>query len=594
MFKRVLTGVFNLLNRWKPWHALSPWLGIPNLLKYRIVLREENLHDTWTPGALRRHQGPVPHERLRRFRTPDGSWNDLEYPDMGKAGTRFGRNTPFALCNPDPEADLLHPSPREVSRRLLKRDVFKPATTLNVLAAAWIQFQTHDWFNHGQPAHADDDIRIDIDESDDWPVCPMRIPRTRPDPTRSERDEGLPRTHVNLESHWWDASGVYGSDEKTMRRLRALEGGKLTIEANGKLPIDPVTGFAKTGLSDNWWIGLALLHTLFAREHNAVCDRLQEAYPDWSDERLYQTARLVIAALTAKIQTIEWTPAITDHPTLHVAMNANWDGLLPKRWQKLLGPLARSEVLGGIPSVSADHGGVPFQLTEEFVSVYRLHPLIPDELVIRSYSTGETVKVLPFKEVTLHEAVDFDETHGVSFADLWYSLAVAHPGAPCLKNYPAFLRDFTRPDGVHLDVATVDIVRDRERGIPRYNDFRRMLHRPALTSFDELTDDAELAAEIRDVYRDDIERVDTMVGMFAETPPPGFGFSDTAFRIFILMASRRLRSDRFLTTDFRPEIYTPEGIQWVEENDMKSLILRHYPELGEALRDVGNPFAPWE
>ena len=35
--------------------------------------------------------------------------------------------------------------------------------------------------------------------------------------------------------------------------------------------------------------------------------------------------------------------------------------------------------------------------------------------------------------------------------------------------------------------------------------------------------------------------------------PTGFGFSDTAFRVFILMASRRLKSDRFFTTDWRTE-----------------------------------------
>ncbi len=43
--------------------------------------------------------------------------------------------------------------------------------------------------------------------------------------------------------------------------------------------------------------------------------------------------------------------------------------------------------------------------------------------------------------------------------------------------------------------------------------------------------------------------------------PPGFGFSDTAFRIFILMASRRLKSDRCFTNDHSPETYTPQGIE---------------------------------
>jgi len=87
--------------------------------------------------------------------------------------------------------------------------------------------------------------------------------------------------------------------------------------------------------------------------------------------------------------------------------------------------------------------------------------------------------------------------------------------------------------------------------------------------------------------------VDLMAGMYAETPPPGFGFSDTAFRVFILMASRRLASDRFFTTDFTAEVYSAEGLRWVEENDMVTILLRHHPELAPALDGVENPFAPW-
>ena len=84
-----------------------------------------------------------------------------------------------------------------------------------------------------------------------------------------------------------------------------------------------------------------------------------------------------------------------------------------------------------------------------------------------------------------------------------------------------------------------------------------------------------------------------MVGLFAEKRPSGFAFSDTAFRIFILMASRRLNSDRFFTRDFRPEIYSPVGLAWVRENDMRTVLLRHLPQLRPALRGVDNAFAPW-
>jgi hypothetical protein len=83
------------------------------------------------------------------------------------------------------------------------------------------------------------------------------------------------------------------------------------------------------------------------------------------------------------------------------------------------------------------------------------------------------------------------------------------------------------------------------------------------------------------------------VGLFAERFPKGFGFSDTAFRIFVLMASRRLNSDRFFTRDFTPEVYTPVGMQWIDDNTMSTVLLRHFPDLAPALRGVNNAFAPW-
>jgi hypothetical protein len=99
--------------------------------------------------------------------------------------------------------------------------------------------------------------------------------------------------------------------------------------------------------------------------------------------------------------------------------------------------------------------------------------------------------------------------------------------------------------------------------------------------------------ELRSVYKNDVNRVDLMVGLFAEPRPQGFGFSDTAFRIFILMASRRLNSDRFFTTDYTPEVYTQVGLDWIANNTMKTVLLRHLPGLLPTLRGVENAFTPW-
>src|SRR5207237_4356487 len=108
------------------------------------------------------------------------------------------------------------------------------------------------------------------------------------------------------------------------------------------------------------------------------------------------------------------------------------------------------------------------------------------------------------------------------------------------------LQDFHRPNGEHIDLASIDILRTRERGVPRYNEFRRLFHLNPVSSFEELTDNPVWAEELRRMYGD-VEKVDVMIGMYAEPKPRGFGFSDTAFRVFILMASRRLERDRFFT-----------------------------------------------
>src|SRR5262249_50376490 len=142
-------------------------------------------------------------------------------------------------------------------------------------------------------------------------------------------------------------------------------------------------------------------------------------------------------------------------------------------------------------------------------------------------------------------------------------------------------------------LAATASLRSRERGVQRYNEFRRLLHKNPVGSFDELAADPKDARLIEDVYGGDLESVDLSVGLLAEPLPQGFGFSDTAFRIFILMASRRLNSDRFFTTDYRPEVYTEMGLRWINENPLAAVLRRHCPELGTALAGQRNPFAPW-
>jgi hypothetical protein len=175
---------------------------------------------------------------------------------------------------------------------------------------------------------------------------------------------------------------------------------------------------------------------------------------------------------------------------------------------------------------------------------------------------------------------------------LLYTFGISHPGAITLHNFPRALQEFDR-EGELFDLGATDILRNRERGVPRYNRFREAFHKAPVRRFDHLTTNAASAEEIRRVYDGDIDAVDAMIGFFAEPLPKGFGFSDTAFRVFILMATRRLKSDRFFTDDYDAEHYTKAGMQWIDDNSMKTVLLRHFPELEPALGPVENAFEPW-
>jgi hypothetical protein len=61
----------------------------------------------------------------------------------------------------------------------------------------------------------------------------------------------------------------------------------------------------------------------------------------------------------------------------------------------------------------------------------------------------------------------------------------------------------------------------------------------------------------------------------------------------VLMASRRLNSDRFFTDYYTADVYTQTGLDWIADNTMASVLLRHYPDLRPSLSGIDNAFAAW-
>ena len=433
-----------------------------------------------------------------------------------------------------------------------------------------------------------------------------------------------------------------------------------------------------------------------------------------SDDELFEAARLVVAAEIAKIHTIEWTTQLLYDEPLYRGMNANWGGLFGENplvdaaleqvvrklgeseradkqnaWYSVLaagpgivglgskryadgGPFQRltgnredlwelgnpDDVNGGI-----NHFGSPFNFPEEFTTVYRLHPLVPDLLEWRDLSDPDHIALkIPAGQGFRAQASDLVDEKGLSSWAL--SMGRQRLGLLTLNNHGLFLQNLPMPrlgsqTGL-LDIAALDLIRDRERGVPRFNEFRRQYGLKQLRGFDDFIDatlppgspervrQEHIASTLREVYGthvceagkvishaqrdaqgnypddclghadgsvvDNVEDIDTVVGWLAEpVRPHGYAISETQFVVFILNASRRLFSDRFFTSSFRPEFYTSLGHEWVSNNGpggpmmeqgesnghrqpvspMKRVLLRVMPELESELAPVVNVFDPW-
>jgi Animal haem peroxidase len=713
---------------------------------------------------------------LIRFRTLTGICNDILNPLMGATDQPFARNVEFEATFPESSEDEtvrnrhgnrlgpLQPDPQVISRKLFTRAqpgankchegrgeanhftdascAYRKAAHVNVLAAFWIQFMTHDWFSHLEEGHNQatltpmgcsaqgNDVkslgcrpedRIDQSFVAEGPPAPTFAAGAK------QRLARAPKTTLNRVTAWWDGSQIYGYDEISERRVKRdpRDPAKLLLETDsrgaGYLPVlqksDPQSpqwaGQEAVAFPDNWNIGLSFFHNVFAREHNAFVEefrrqatthpttdsRLRDPaaaervirYRDISADELFEIARLVVSAEIAKIHTIEWTTQMLYNEPLYLAMNANWSGLLQKHplaekaLEQVVERLAKAESnkstdwysafaagpgIFGLGSDKPDinggvhHFGSPFNFPEEFINAYRLHSMVPDLIELRNLKDDSNVIRGKIAVVNTLRGKATETMRRYGIANWALSMGRQRVGALALHNHPLFLQNLEIPRlksaTGKIDVLALDIIRDRERGIPRYNEFRRQYGLKQLTGFNDFIDprlradspervgqqqDAVLLREIYGQHRcddskiittaqkngdgsaindclgqpngtlvDNIEDLDTMVGWLAEsTRPHGFAISETQLQVFILNASRRLFSDRFLTSSFRPAFYTDFGVQWVNNNGpgekvmekvqsnghtvpvspLKRVLLRTIPELDAELDPVINVFDPW-
>lgn len=564
--------------------------GLIKLIVHRTVLERRNLYKTpLKPDGRKDPSGPP------RARSDDGFGTDYKNPTTGMAGAPIGRNMPALpkhLRDPNGKPEV-----QMVAQRLLAREEFKPAAgQLNILAASWIQAMVHDWIGH-----FDGGETIILDKGNDdkgKSLCPFAKSPFHFKNTKEEKIDGV--LYSNSErTQWWDASFVYGNNSTQLNGARTKAGGKMITSDTPCALAERKDGTYIAGDNKNSWVGVALLQDLFIREHNWVADQIaDEAKKEgtvMTDQELFDKARIVIAALVAKIHTTDWTVELLKTKLLDIGMNTNWDGILKAFGIPIPGVLSK---MGEKKGKVSNNYGTPFCLTEEFAAVYRLHSMSPPGMIL-----GDDKKeFIDLSHLVGDKGREEMRKTSTRPKEMMKS-ALAWPcGGLYSRNYPNAFRDVSPtddtgldlPESENIDLAALDLYRDRERGILKFNEFRRQLNLKPYKTWMELVgtgegkeDDARRLELIYGPGEKGIERLDLLVGdMYEGKVQPAFALSETSFIIFLLMASRRLDSDPFLNELYNEVTYTKFGLKHVKENKgLFDLLERHYPDLTEDFKD---------
>ncbi|KAF5795655.1 putative heme peroxidase superfamily, heme peroxidase, animal-type [Helianthus annuus] len=585
--------IVHIVDKCGLWHRLPVLLGLAYLGLRRRLHQRYNLLHVGTNTGKQYDVQQYPH------RTADGKCNHPTDHIVGSQGTFFGRNMPPSTSN----FGLLEPHPSVVATKLLERRKFADCgKQFNMIACSWLQFMIHDWIDHMEDTQQVE-IVAPAEVAEQCPLKSFKFYKSKHFPTGSlDTKTGF----LNSRTPWWDGSVIYGNNEAGMGKVRAYSDGKLKIARDGLLEHDD-KGIPISGDVRNCWAGFSLLQALFVKEHNAICDMLKDHYPEFDDEKLYQHARLVTSAIIAKIHTIDWTVELLKTDTLLAAMRINWYGMLGKKVKDLFGNILGPELSGLVGLKKPQDHGVPYSLTEEFVSVYRMHTILPDKIILRDIdSIAPKHKSIPpiQEEVNMKDMIGKEgekRLSNIGMEKMLVSMGHQPCGAVTLWNYPSWMRNLVAHDidgeerKDQVDMASMEIYRDRERKVPRYNEFRRNLLMTPISKWEDLTDDEEIIDALNEVYGDDVEKLDLLVGIHAEKKIKGFAICETAFFIFVLVASRRLEADRFFTTNYNAQTYTEKGLQWINKiESLKDILDRHFPEMSKTWMRCSSAFSVWD
>lgn len=320
----------------------------------------------------------------------------------------------------------------------------------------------------------------------------------------------------NTSNHNIDLCQIYGLTEATARILRTLEGGRLrsqiingeefpdylgSLDEAGKWQVkahyqnlphvldqsipalygewgnERMAKLYATGLErGNSTLGYVAISTLFLREHNRICAELAQRHPDWDDERLFQTARMINTVILMKLVV-----------------------------QDYINHISGADIFRFDPSFAEQESWyrTPW-IALEFDLLYRWHGMVPDSIRV---GTNQ----LSAQEYLVNNAL----LENTGLGTLITACSGQAAGAIGLQNVPHYL--------LGAEYAMVKMGRDFR--LAPYNEYRQFFGLAALTSFEELCDDAALRQRLQSLYGD-INKVEFVIGLFAQKHEPERLFGD--------------------------------------------------------------------
>ncbi|XP_043587451.1 peroxidasin [Bombus pyrosoma] len=533
-----------------------------------------------------------------KYRSIDGSCNNLRHPTWGSSYTGFRRvlqpiyengfSSPVGWEKNRRYYGYPKPSARLVSTTLITTHNVTSDGGITHMVMQWGQFMDHD-LDHALPSVSSESWDgIDCKKSCDnaAPCFPMDVPPGDPrvnnrrciDFIRTSAVCGsgatsllwgslTPREQLNQLTSYLDASQVYGYDDALARDLRdlttdhgllregpAIPGHKpLLPYANGQFvdcrrnPVESsINCFVAGDIRANEQVGLLAMHTIWLREHNRIARSLRDMNPQWNGEKLYQEARKIVGAEMQHITYQYWIPHVFGRTA-----------------EELLGSYR-----GYDPNLDASISNVFATAALRFG-----HTLIQPQL----QRLNESFQPIPQGPLKLRDAF-FSPWRLVEEGGVDPLMRGMFGTAAKLKlpeeNLNSELTEqlFHTAHAVALDLAAMNIQRGRDHALPGYLEWRRFCNMSYVETFEDLTGEirsARVRQKLKELYGHP-GNIDVWVGGVLEDQLPNAKLGPL-FQCILLEQFKRTRNgDRFWYES--PTVFKPEQLAQIKQTSLARIL----------------------